>query len=80
MLTGGESYLSRTGEINVPALAIHGTEDPIIPFEHGKNLANEIPGAVLLTLEGTGHELHYGDWDIIIDSISNHTAIPNQFS
>ncbi|OOC61510.1 alpha/beta fold hydrolase [Paenibacillus ihbetae] len=80
MLTGGESYLSRTGEINVPALVIHGTEDPIIPYEHGKNLANEIPGAVLLTLEGTGHELHYGDWDIIIDSISNHTAIPNQFS
>ncbi|EHS57478.1 alpha/beta fold hydrolase [Paenibacillus sp. Aloe-11] len=80
LLSGGESYLARTGEINVPALVIHGTEDPIIPYEHGKNLANEIPGALLLTLDGTGHELHYDDWDLIIGSISNHTSIPNQFS
>ncbi|NEW09717.1 alpha/beta hydrolase [Paenibacillus sp. SYP-B3998] len=78
MLVGGESYLVRTGEIKVPALVIHGTEDPIIPYEHGKNLVNEISAAVLLTLEGTGHELHYDDWDLIIDSISNHTSIPNE--
>ncbi|KAF6574700.1 alpha/beta hydrolase [Paenibacillus sp. EKM212P] len=77
MLSGGESYLARTREITVPALVIHGTEDPIIPYEHGINLANEIPGAVLLTLEGTGHELHYDDWDLIIDSISNHISISN---
>lgn len=80
MLSGGESYLARTGEINVPALVIHGTEDPIILYEHGISLVNEIPGAVLLTLEGAGHELHYDDWDLIIDSISNHTSIPNRFS
>ncbi|WP_348625129.1 alpha/beta hydrolase [Paenibacillus peoriae] len=77
MLSGGESYLARTEEINVPALVIHGTEDPIIPYEHGINLANEIPGAVLLTLKGAGHELHFDDWDLIIDSISKHTSIPN---
>lgn len=75
LLTGGESYLVRTSEINVPTLIVHGTEDPIIPYEHGKNLAKEIPGAVLLTLEGTGHELHYDDWKLIIDSISEHTSI-----
>lgn len=77
LLSGGESYLSRTGEIDVPALIIHGTEDPIIPYEHGKNLANEIPGSALLALEGTGHELHYDDWDIVIDAIAKHTSISN---
>lgn len=77
LVTGGESYLVRTSEINVPALIIHGTEDPIIPYEHGKNLANEIPGAVLLTLEGSGHELHSDDWELIIDSIVKHTLVPN---
>ncbi|RXZ77369.1 alpha/beta hydrolase [Paenibacillaceae bacterium] len=80
LLTGGESYLVRTNEISVPTLIVHGTEDPIIPFQHGENLANEIPGAVLLTLEGTGHELHSDDWDLIIDSIAKHTSIPNWFS
>ncbi|MBU5353387.1 alpha/beta fold hydrolase [Paenibacillus barcinonensis] len=74
LLSGGESYLVRTSEINVPTLIIHGTEDPIIPYEHGKNLAKEIPGSVLLTLSGTGHELHYDDWDSIIDAISKHTS------
>jgi pimeloyl-ACP methyl ester carboxylesterase len=75
LITGGESYLERTKEINVPALVIHGTEDPIIPYEHGVSLAKVIPNAVLLTLEGTGHELPYGDWDPIINAILNHTSV-----
>ncbi|WP_426448301.1 alpha/beta fold hydrolase [Paenibacillus sp. S-38] len=73
MVTGGESYLTRTGDIDVPALVIHGTEDPIIPYEHGVALAGAIPGAVLVTLEGTGHELHVDDWNTIIGAISGHT-------
>ncbi|WP_372632773.1 alpha/beta fold hydrolase [Cohnella sp.] len=74
LLTGGESYLTRTGEISAPALIIHGTEDPIIPYEHGENLTNEILDSVLLTLEGTGHELHCDDWDIVIEAIAKHTS------
>lgn len=72
-VTGGETYLVRTGEIAVPALVIHGTEDPLVPYEHGLNLVNTIPGAVLLTLEGTGHELPHGDWDVVIEAILKHT-------
>ncbi|MDQ0899035.1 alpha/beta fold hydrolase [Paenibacillus sp. V4I7] len=75
MVTGGEFYLVRTGDIDVPALVIHGTEDPIIPYEHGVALACAIPEAVLLPLEGTGHELHHEDWDTIIDAIFNHTQL-----
>ncbi|MCR1897466.1 alpha/beta fold hydrolase [Irregularibacter muris] len=67
-------YLSRTSEINVPTLVIHGTEDPIIPYEHGVYLSKIIPDAVLVTLEGTGHELHHDDWDEIINNISKHAA------
>ncbi|WP_152396003.1 alpha/beta fold hydrolase [Paenibacillus guangzhouensis] len=75
MAAGGESYLLRTREINIPALVIHGTEDPIIPYAHGVLLANTIPGAVLVTLEGTGHELHPQDWDSIISRIIAHTDL-----
>ncbi|MBE1440844.1 alpha/beta fold hydrolase [Paenibacillus sp. OAS669] len=80
LLAGGESYLTRTSEIKIPALVIHGTEDPIIPYKHGQNLANVLPGAVLLTLEGTGHELHEDDWDTVIESIARHTSKPDSFS
>ncbi len=74
LLSGGESYLARTGEIDVPALIIHGTEDPIIPYVHGKNLADEIPVSELLALEGAGQELHSDDWDMVIHSIVKHTS------
>jgi pimeloyl-ACP methyl ester carboxylesterase len=42
--------------IAVPTLVVHGTEDPHVPFErHGKRLAERIPGAELVALEGGGH-------------------------
>jgi pimeloyl-ACP methyl ester carboxylesterase len=43
-------------DIAVPTLVIHGTKDPLVPFEeHGKRLATEIPGAQLLSVEGGEH-------------------------
>lgn len=74
LLTGGEQYGGRLGEITAPTLVIHGTEDPVLPYEHGIALAREIPGAVLLPLQGGGHELHREDFDIITDAILRHTA------
>lgn len=74
LLSGGESYLTRTSEIQVPALVIHGTEDPIIPYEHGLNLAKTIPHATLVTLEGAGHEIHVDDFDKIIAAITEQTS------
>ena len=34
---------------------IYGTADPRFPVEHGQALAEEIPGATLLLLDGAGH-------------------------
>lgn len=73
LLQGGEFYYDKIKEINIPALVIHGTEDPVLPYEHGIALTNEIPGANLLTLDGAGHEIHSADWDVIINAIIKHT-------
>ena len=43
--------MSVVSSIAVPTLVIHGSEDPMFPLEHGHALAEEIPGARLLTLE-----------------------------
>ena len=61
--------------IAVPTLVIHGTADPMFPLEHGKALAEEIPGARLLTLEGAGHGVDRADWKTIARAILEHTAI-----
>ena len=60
--------------ISVPTLVIHGTADPMFPLEHGEALAEEIPGARLLTLEGAGHGVDRADWETIVEAIIRHTA------
>jgi pimeloyl-ACP methyl ester carboxylesterase len=73
-LSGGDRYANRLGEIDIPTLVIHGTADSMIPYQNGVTLAQEIPGATLLILEGTAHELHCDDWKTIIDAIIKHTS------
>src|SRR5436190_14308890 len=60
--------------IAVPTLAIHGTADPMFPLAHGQALAEEIPRARLLTLEGAGHGVDRADWEPIAHAILAHTA------
>ncbi|WP_459501451.1 alpha/beta fold macrolide esterase [Bacillus sp. C1] len=75
LLKGDDFYEGKLTGINIPTLVIHGTEDTVLPYEHALALVNEIPHALLLTLEGSGHEIHYDDWDHIINAISNHTSV-----
>jgi pimeloyl-ACP methyl ester carboxylesterase len=55
--------------IAAPTLVIHGTADPMFPLEHGEALAEEIPGARLLRLEGAGHGVDRADWEPIVGAI-----------
>lgn len=74
LLSGGDRFYHRLGEIHIPTLVIHGTADSMVNYQNGVALAKEIPGATLLTLEGTAHELHRHDWDTIVDAIIKHTG------
>ena len=73
-LTGNDFYEDKIKNIQVSTLVIHGTEDTILPYEHGLALVNELPNSTLLTLEGTGHEIHIDDWDTIINAVVIHTS------
>jgi len=42
-------------QIKVPVLVIHGTEDKLVPYENGVTLAEKIPNAEFLTINGAGH-------------------------
>jgi pimeloyl-ACP methyl ester carboxylesterase len=64
----------------VPTLVIHGSADPMFPLEHGETLADEIPGARLLTLEDAGHGVDRADWETIVRAIVEHTAPPDRMS
>jgi pimeloyl-ACP methyl ester carboxylesterase len=60
--------------ITVPTLVIHGTADPMFPLAHGQALAEAIPGAQLLPLEGAGHGVERADWQTIVRATVEHTA------
>jgi pimeloyl-ACP methyl ester carboxylesterase len=50
------SRIDDLARIQVPTLVIHGTEDPIYPFDHAEVLATGIPQATLVRWDGVGHE------------------------
>ncbi|HEV3087823.1 MAG TPA: alpha/beta hydrolase [Candidatus Elarobacter sp.] len=61
-------------KVRVPALVIHGTDDPLVPVEAGYDLARTIPGARLVLIEGMGHSFPRVVWPRIIDAIAQHAA------
>ncbi len=53
---------------------VHGTDDPLMSVEGGKDTAKAIPGAQLMLIEGMGHDLpHGGPWPQIVEAIDAHT-------
>jgi pimeloyl-ACP methyl ester carboxylesterase len=48
---------SRLYEIKVPTLVIHGTEDAILPLDHGIAVADGITDSKRMIMEGVGHEI-----------------------
>ena len=44
-------------QLDLPCLVIHGTADPLVSVEGGKDTASAIPGAELWLVEGVGHDL-----------------------
>jgi pimeloyl-ACP methyl ester carboxylesterase len=59
---------------SIPTLIVHGTEDPILPYAHGKALSETIPGATLMTVDGMGHDLPAMVWPRLIDAMVAVTA------
>jgi pimeloyl-ACP methyl ester carboxylesterase len=63
------SRKQRLRAVKAPTLVIHGTVDPLVRPEAGKDTAASIPGAKLLMIEGMGHAIPIPMWPQIIDAI-----------
>jgi pimeloyl-ACP methyl ester carboxylesterase len=66
------SRKERLRAVKAPTLVIHGTVDPLVRPEGGKDTAASIPGAKLLLIERMGHALPIPMWPQIIDAIDKH--------
>lgn len=75
ILEGAESVRARLGEVALPTLIIHGTADPLFPYDHAEALARLIPNAELLPLGGVGHQMPPRPlWDTIVPALLRHTS------
>jgi class 3 adenylate cyclase len=57
------------GTIGVPTLVLHRRDDRMINIEMGRYLAERIPGAKLVELDGADHLFWVGEADAILDEI-----------
>ncbi|MGH2761673.1 MAG: alpha/beta fold hydrolase [Thermoleophilaceae bacterium] len=51
----GWGHASRLARITVPTVVVHGTEDSFMDIRAGRRLAELVPGARFVELEGVGH-------------------------
>jgi len=63
---------TRLKEISIPTLIIHGTEDPLIPVDHGLAISEQIQNSEKLIINGMGHNFPTSIIPVIIEQMINH--------
>jgi pimeloyl-ACP methyl ester carboxylesterase len=81
VMAGSDADLRpRLRELDVPTVVMHGTDDPAVPIAHGRALAQAIPGARFIEIDGFGHQFHpdvYPLWvDVIAEQVLAHEPCP----
>jgi len=61
---------ARLASLSVPALVIHGSDDPLVPVEAAHATARAIPGARLVVIEAMGHDMPREIWSRLVEEIS----------
>jgi len=56
-------------KIKVPTMVVHGTDDPLVPIEGGRDTAAVIPGAELREIPGMGHDLPEPLFAAVVDAV-----------
>jgi pimeloyl-ACP methyl ester carboxylesterase len=62
----------RLRSVTAPTLVIHGTADPLVHPDGGRETAASIPGARLLMIDAMGHAMPIPMWPEIINALDRH--------
>ena len=68
VLASGSRY-QQLSHLDVPALVIHGNEDPLIRLRAGRATAKAINGARFKLISGMGHDLADGMWPLLVENV-----------
>lgn len=56
-------------QLDVPALVLHGADDPLVPVDGGRDTAQSIPGCRLEIIEGMGHDFTQALVPVYLDKV-----------
>lgn len=76
-IRGDGDRTERLGKLKVPAVVLHGADDPLVPLKGGEATAAALPGAELRVIPGMGHDLPPALFDIVADAILAAAARAN---
>lgn len=57
-------------DVHVPTVVVHGAEDPLVPVQGGREVAESIPNAEFRLIPGMGHDLPVALVPVIADAIT----------
>jgi len=60
---------NRLRRVEVPTTVVHGTDDPLIDPVNGRIIADLVPGAELIEVDGVGHLLPHEAPDVLIKAL-----------
>jgi pimeloyl-ACP methyl ester carboxylesterase len=61
-------------QLSIPALVIHGEDDPLVPVENGRQTAAALPNARVMIIPAMGHHLPERVWPQVLDAIVEVTS------
>ncbi|GAB3536386.1 hypothetical protein GCM10027403_17000 [Arthrobacter tecti] len=70
MMNPGPRWREDLHRIAAPTTVLHGSADPLFPLANGEALADEIPTADLVVLDGVGHELPRRVWPTVFEALT----------
>lgn len=68
----GSDRRAALSDVTAPTLVIHGSDDPLIHPEAGREIADAVPGAEYCTVDGMGHGILKPVWAELVELISRH--------
>ena len=71
-IRSGSRLLRHPERLNLPLLAIHGAEDPLLRPSAAASLARAVPGGRAVVFAGMGHEVPRRLWPALADEIARN--------
>lgn len=69
-ILSAQSRMAGLAGVKVPTLVVHGLDDPLVPIANGRLVASAVPGARMIELDGTGHNVPERHWARVADAIA----------